>query len=199
MGEFVTDGHLGGYVAGGDPDTWYPNLWTWLIAALSVERVIDVGCGDGATVDWFVSRGVEVFGLDGVEQEDHPLVVEHDYTEGPYPHIWGADERGEPLTPPGIDLIWSCEFVEHVEAQYVDNFLATFQLARYVAMTHALPGQPGWHHVNCQDSDYWVEQLGRYGMILDPHLTAQARAVASTDPAVNNYFARSGLVFERST
>ncbi len=40
--------------------------------------------------------------------------------------------------PSKADLIWCCEFVEHVEEARKDNFLAVFKRGRVVAMTHAL-------------------------------------------------------------
>lgn len=184
-GEFVTLHHLGGFHVGGDPDTYYPNLWEWLIEALAIETVLDVGCGDGATVDWFTKRlgPWSVSGIDG-----YPSL---------HPQIKQCDFRVQTVGGYKVDLVWSCEFVEHVEEEFAHNYLAAFCQGRYLVMTHALPGQPGHHHVNCQNQDYWVNTLRLVGFELDGHLTAQARAVASTDQAETNYFAKTGLVFER--
>lgn len=188
-GEFVTAGHLGGFFRNGDPDTTYPNLWEWLVKTLGVQFVLDVGCGDGHALDhfWHIDGVASAIGIDGMPQE-HASVREFDFTTGHYPWPWDFAD---------IDLVWSCEFVEHVEAQYLDNFLPALAAGRWLAMTHAVPGQTGHHHVNCQPEEFWVDQLARYGMVLDPYLTAQARAVASTDAVETNYFARTGLVFEK--
>jgi hypothetical protein len=59
-------------------------------------------------------------------------------------------------------------------------------------MTHALPGQPGHHHVNCQPSRYWVQRLKGIGFDLDYRLTRYARTLGHA------YFLRSGLVFVKS-
>ena len=181
---FVTAGHLGGYVEGGDPDTWYPTLWAWFVDELHVNSVLDVGCGDGAALRWWGSEVAVAEGVDGVDQGGYPIFV-CDYTTGTF-------ESGRQY-----DLVWSCEFVEHVEERFVDNFLRTFKAGKYVAMTHAVPGQPGWHHVNCQPSDYWVEKLDGIGYELLDGTTAIARAVAAKDDAANNYFKQTGLVFGR--
>jgi hypothetical protein len=45
--------HLGGYVEGGDPATYYPDLWKWFVETLMVRSVIDVGCGDGVALKYF--------------------------------------------------------------------------------------------------------------------------------------------------
>lgn len=180
----VTDGHLGGYVVGGDAATYYPGLWDWLVSVWEVGSAIDVGCGEGHAVSWFRERGCEVLGVDGIEQDDKDIFT-HDYTTGPF------------QTDEDYDLAWSCEFVEHVEERYVPNFLATFACARYVLMTHGEPGQPGWHHVNNQPDDYWKGALASVGYEFDAVLTAQARGFASMNTDPYNHFRRSGLAFRR--
>jgi SAM-dependent methyltransferase len=185
-GEIVVSGHLGGYIAGGDPATQYPELWRWLAQWLPANSVLDVGCGDGQALGVFKALGCDVLGVDGIPQ-DSPYIVEHDFTLGPF--------------RPGrrFDLVWSCEFVEHVEERYVPNFLETFQSGRYVFMTHAEPGQPGHHHVNCQPREYWVKKLAAIGYEYVPLLTSAARRLAQANPDPWNHFARSGLAFKRAS
>lgn len=176
---------LGGYVAGGDDATYYPELWDWFVDELGCQRVIDVGAGDGAAVDYFHERCRSVVGIEGIPQ-DHPLILTHDYTTGP------LEDDQDPC-----DLIWCCEFVEHVEERFIPNFLDTFRLGRLVAMTHAAPGQIGWHHVNCRDEDYWHGVLAAAGFAFDGALTVEANRYAKANESPWNHFARSGLVFRR--
>jgi SAM-dependent methyltransferase len=188
-GELVQRGHLGGYVAGGDPATWFPDLWDWLVRWEGVESVLDVGCGDGQALGYFRKLGCDVLGIDGVPQPD-PDILQHDYEDGPL-------ELGD-LVPAGhFDLCWCCEFVEHVEERYIPNFLATFRAARLLLMTHAEPGQAGYHHVNCRDSGYWIRTLEGDGWEFDGVLTKAARELASFNRDPWNHFARSGLAFRR--
>lgn len=181
-GEFVTAGHLGGYVAGGDPDTLYPEMWAWLVQREGIQLALDVGCGDGAAKRIFYDLGVSVIAIDGVMQAD-PTIIVHDYTTGLSP----LHKVGGPMP----DLVWSCEFVEHVEAQYVPNFMADMVRAPLVLMTHATPGQPGWHHVNCQDGGYWRNVFHEHDYYVDETLTAETRARA------HGYYAATGLAFRR--
>jgi len=182
--------HLGGYCPGGDPATFYPALWEYLVTDLGVQSVIDVGCGDGVAVKFFELLGVGVLGVDGVPQE-HPSIIEHDYTLEPFiPSI--SDEEAD-----DFDLCWSCEFVEHVEERYVDNFLATFACAPLVLITHAEPGQAGWHHVNCQHAGYWIDRMAGIGYELDGALTNKSRELARVNEHALNHYARSGLAFHR--
>ncbi|MGE3342320.1 MAG: class I SAM-dependent methyltransferase [Vicinamibacterales bacterium] len=182
----TTDAHLGGNIPGGDPQTFYPELWSWLVERLGVTSVLDVGCGEGHALAEFAQLGARVFGIDGYAPNIEVLRaagvphLQHDFTAGP------------PPLRQAFDLCWCCEFVEHVEARYLEHILAAFKACRYVAMTHALPGQGGHHHVNCQADDYWVEHLEAAGFRLLP-----AETMMSRERFPHSYWGRSGLIFVR--
>jgi SAM-dependent methyltransferase len=180
--------HLGGFIVGGDDATYYPQLWEWLVREHGIRSVVDVGCGEGHAARYFADLGCDVVGIDGVWQlSQNWQAVMHDYTTGPLMRIPGGF----------FDLAWSCEFVEHVEERYMTNYLSTFREARLILMTHADPGQPGYHHVNCQTSDYWKGVMAALGYSFDANLTRQARELASLIENPINHFARSGLAFSR--
>ncbi len=195
----LEEGHLGGYIRGrqsavstvyryehGDPETWTPELWCWAYETLGVRSVIDVGCGEGHAARFFRELGCRVVGVDGSWQAQRDSVigdqhVRHDYTQGLY------------LPGDEFDLVWSSEFVEHVEERYLGNFFATFDSGRrYLMMTFAFPGQPGHHHVNCQPAEYWLEKLARLGFDYDKARTEESRAVAR-----KGHYRRAGLFFIR--
>jgi hypothetical protein len=70
-----------------------------------------------------------VIGIDGIWQLSQNWEFSlHDYTQGPF------RKRQK------FDLCWCCEFVEHVEEEYVSNFLATFQMASMVVGYLVLTG-----------------------------------------------------------
>ena len=107
----------------------------------------------------------------------------HDYTKGPFlPSL------------PVIDMIWCCEFVEHVHKKFEDNYMRTMQLARHVFMTYSDPGKPGHHHVNCEPIDYWLNLFSRYGFAANDYLTSEARKASTMR---RDFFRTHGLVFER--
>jgi SAM-dependent methyltransferase len=179
----VQQGHLGGYIVGGDPATWYPELWQWLVDSHGVRSVLDVGCGEGHAIEFFRSIGCDVLGVEGVQQ-DSPVIVQHDYTTGPY------------KPPHRFDLVWACEFVEHVEEKYLSNFLTTFRVARrLLLMTHASPGQGGYHHVNEQGEEYWISRIEQAGFRYEEELTSITRNLSRSNVSPWNHYLRSGLAF----
>jgi len=182
----VVSNGISGKFPHGDPTTWYPGLWAWTASTLNVRSVLDVGCGEGHCAAYFRELGCEVLGIDGsVQARDSSLVKEchvlHDFNKEPF------------IPEKTYDLVWSCEFVEHVRDEHSGNFLKTFGFAaRYVMMTFAEPGQLGWHHVNCQPAKYWIENVSALGFRYDAELTKSARKAAAS----GHFFAR-GLVFVR--
>jgi 2-polyprenyl-3-methyl-5-hydroxy-6-metoxy-1,4-benzoquinol methylase len=178
--------HLGGFTPGGDEATIYPRLWQWLVSEVGVESVLDVGAGEGIALDFLAGIGVEAVGVDGVDL-GHPKIIVHDFTTGPCLASHALD----------VDLVWCCEFVEHVEERFLPNFLPMLACGHLVALTHADPGQPGHHHVNCRPAVYWQGVMAAAGYVLDEQLTRDARAQAAANPSPWNHFLRSGLMFRR--
>ena len=178
--------HLGG--CRHDGHTFLPDVWDYLLAKYAIRSVVDVGCGYGYAAKYFLDQGLDVIGVEGyrlaIEQNRCPkrYLIEHDYTQGP-------------LTIRPVDLAWAGEFVEHVEARFRDHFLTTFACARYVCLTHAVPGQGGYHHVNEQPTAYWVRELARYGFRHNEAETAFLRLGGERTPwgrRTLTFFERAG-------
>lgn len=183
-GYHPTKPHLGGYVVGGDLNTFAPGVWLHLYSLYKPASMLDIGCGEGHAAAWFFARDVEVLGIDGCEAERLAIPRErllvHDFeTDGP---VSLAFKR---------DLAWACEFVEHVAPEHVDNIIETFRMCKVVAMTHAVPGQAGHHHVNCQPAEYWIEKLASIGKRYDEPLSLALRGAT---PAL--WVKQSLMVFE---
>lgn len=183
--EYVSAGHLGGYLTGGDEATFYPDLWKWLVEELKVKSVLDVGCGEGQSLQFFRdSLGCEVVGIEGTLQKD-PDIIKWDFTKG----MW--------IPYRSFDLVWACEFLEHVDEQYITNLVPAFQSAPLVLVTHAFPGQQGYHHVNCRNEDYWLGFFAAAGFVLDNPKTMITREVSRKNENPYNHYLRSGLVFKK--
>lgn len=175
---------LGGNIRHGDAATFVPNLWRYLIDRFAVRSMLDVGCGEGHAVNFFFKQGVMAHGIDGLRANiDHAVapIALHDLLGGPY------------VMP--VDLVWSCEVAEHILPEKVGNYIDTLANGKIVAMTHAVPGQGGHHHVNCQPDEYWIELMRSRGYALERSQPVY-RHLAQRE-GIPNYFVTSGLVFCR--
>lgn len=152
--------HVGGAWLDNDPNAYDEKVFDEIINTLGIKTMISVGCGQGYDIKYFHEKGIECMGIDGSETTREMAVcgknkiIIHDYTEGKW-----ESERG-------FNLCLCIEFVEHMEEKYIDNFISTFKCARYVAMTHAVPGQDGYHHVNCRETPYWIDIMQKNGFVL---------------------------------
>lgn len=194
-GERLDFGHLGGTALTGDPNSWFPELWDWLRTTFSIKSMLDVGCGVGFAQKFFAEQGLFSYGVDCEQVLEHHLLgpafrEAHDLTLS----RWEA-----PLDT--FDLVWCCEVAEHIEERFVHNVVQTVarNCHKVLAFCAAPVGAGGYHHVNCQDPQYWIEKIEVAGLTYDPNLTVQARRLCpeAYGRSRDNYFLRSGLIFTR--
>jgi len=174
--------HLGGHLNKTHVDEGNLN---WIIEKFNIKSFLDVGCGPGGMVELANKKGLKTLGIDGdytLKRSDSNLFIIHDYAKGPLK----LEEK--------YDLCWSCEFVEHVEEKYIDNYMQTINYADLVAITHAPPGWPGHHHVNCQHADYWINVFKNYNFNYDEELTTLLRKNSTMKKP---FIQRTGLFFVR--
>lgn len=155
----------------------------FVVKATGAKSMLDVGCGPGGMVALARSMGIRAFGVDGdntLDRGNLPVYI-HDFTTGPAP------------LQRTFDLCWCVEFVEHVEEKYMDNFIHAFQACKYLTMTHAYPGQGGHHHVNEQDTPYWINKLTQAGFIFEQEMTVRLRYASTMK---QRYIRQYGLFFK---
>jgi hypothetical protein len=172
--------HLGGHE---DKTQFDQGAFDYLVSHFQVKNMVDIGCGPGGMVYYALSKGIEAVGVDGDPSvaRDNPLIIQHDYTK-------------KPLSLDEFDLGWSVEFLEQVEEQYIPNFMETFLCCKHVFITAAIPGQPGYYHVNCQWGDYWIAKFEQAGFELDREATEGVRKHSSM---WSRFTEQTGLVFNR--
>lgn len=173
--------HLGGH---GDNTQFDQGAFDYLVSHFQVKNMVDIGCGPGGMVYYALSKGIKAVGVDGDPSvaRDCPVIIEHDYTR-------------KPLYLGEFDLGWSVEFVEHVEELYLQNFMETFLSCKHVFITAAVPGQDGFHHVNCQWGSYWIRKFEEAGFTLDQEATEGVRKHSTM---YWRYTEQTGLVFNRN-
>lgn len=158
----------------------------YLIKKFDVKSFYDMGCGPGGMVDLALSKGLEVLGVDGDAYVDrsesaNKVVQIHDFETG--------------FHDPGkvYDLGWTVEFVEHIKKIHMPNFMTSLMSCKYVAMTHALPGQPGHHHVNCMPPEYWFGVFEANGFSLMVDETNEMRQASTMR---ERYIRQQGYLFK---
>jgi hypothetical protein len=176
--------HLGGNFSDGDPATWCPSAWKYIIDKFGIKSVLDVGGGRGWAAKWFTEQGLETTSIEGLEDNVvnavYPSIL-HDLTTGPFNK--------------SVDFVNCIEVVEHIEEKFLDNLLTTLCQGKYLLMTHAVPGQKGWHHVNCQPSDYWINHLKNRNYFLLEEDTRTIQSLARQDGGKHIF--RNGMLFEK--
>ena len=184
--------HVGGNTIGGNPQTFYYHLWSWLFHHLNLKSVFDVGCGEGHAIREFERIGFNASGMDGAARNVSLASYSfcHDLTKGPFVI---ADKDELPLCDMVVpDLVWCCEVVGQIDIQYIDNVCKTLSQGKYLAMTNQLPDQQGYHMVNCRPTEFWEALMIQYGMVVDRDLTEESKKYAGY------YWAKTGRIYRKA-
>jgi len=143
---------------------------------------MDLGSGCGNASFFFHKEGLQVLAVDGLRTNVNASL---------YPAI--MLDLTCSATHTKVDLVHCQEVVEHIEEKFLDNVLTSLTTGKFILMTHAVPGQGGYHHVNEQPPAYWIDHLKRVGCDLLLEDTLRVRKLAELDGA--RYLANTGLLF----
>lgn len=174
--------HLGGHLNVTHIDI--KNL-IYLKEKYEVKKMIDIGCGPGGMINEALKLGIDCIGIDGDPKLIQDTIIIHDFT------------LGKIKIRDAFDLAWSCEFVEHVEESFQENYMDAFSLAKHVVITFAPPGRKGHHHVNCRDEEYWINIFENYNFKYCPTETEFIRKNSSMnlDRPKKQFIQKNGLFF----
>lgn len=161
-----------------------------VVARFNLRSVLDVGCGTGGSLAFFVEKGLDAMGVEGSE-----LAISRNCN--------AARVRRHDLEIPlelgrRFDLVWSFEVAEHLRPEKAGTFLDT--LTRHsdlVVMSAAPKGQGGDGHFNEQPPEYWIDLMAARGYGLLGEETDQLRGLAGNPSADEHTRALAGnlLVF----
>lgn len=176
--------HLGGHA---DKTNLDEGALKWVIDKFKPDTFLDIGCGPGGMVELAEKHGISSFGVDGdftLERYNPDRFLIHDFTHGPAP------------LHNTYDIGWSVEFVEHVYEEYIPSYIEAFKHCKVVIMTYAPPGHGGYHHVNEQTAEYWIQQFSKYGFTHQPELSLELRNSSTMGSKKKKQFVRArGMVF----
>lgn len=157
--------HLGGHANRTHIDE---NTLKYLINNFKIKSMYDIGCGPGGMIDLVMKLGIKAIGIDGdftINFPKHLNIIIHDFVTGP-------------LNLDLVDLGWSCEFLEHVEEKYAQNYFSVFKKCKIICCTFATTSR-GYHHVNVQDQYYWDKIFHSYGFEKDCDATNSIRSCST--------------------
>ena len=148
---------------------------------------IDIGCGPGGMVNYVRKKyNIKVIGIDGddsIVRDNEDFFIIHDYALSKY----------EPDLI--YDLAWCVEFLEHVSIDHINNYFATFVRTKNLFITHAPPGKKGYNHINCQNEDFWIDELTKIGFSVDWKLT---KLIRNNSTLKKDFVRKHGLFFKNS-
>jgi SAM-dependent methyltransferase len=177
--------HLGGNLKSIDKGTYSELVWNYILEKYKIKSLLDVGSGLGFTSQWFADKGLQVTSIEGLTENvvnSKIPTIEHDLTVSPF-------------VKDDIDLVLCIEVVEHIEEVFLSNLLDTLCCGKFLLMTHAIPGQKGYHHVNCQESAYWVYHIEKRGFDLIESDSLEIRKLAKKDGA--KWIAQNAMIFRK--
>ena len=187
--DFITNPgkpHVAGYFRFGEQPI---NLIKYLVDRFKPVTVLDVGSGPFGSKKIFNAQGVQwVWCIDGDDQ----LLSRDDLQEHLITFSVVDLERSSYRFPTTFDMVFSYECAEHIGN--VDNYIETITVncGRILVITHALPNQGGYHHVNEQDDEYWITRITSKGF---EYLEKESLEGKYTG---DGYFSQSGLIFQNS-
>ena len=124
------------------------------------QSVLDLGCGTGASLDFFLEKNIDVLGVEGSTLAR---------SKARYPERIQIFNLNEELNlGRRFDLVWCLEVVEHIHPKYVEHLMKTFSNhSNRIVLSAAHPGQGGEGHFNEQPASYWIALFKAHGFTYD--------------------------------
>lgn len=154
----------------------------YLKDTFSIKTMYDIGCGPGGMLEIARRMNIEAIGIDGdftLSYKKELRTILHDFTTGPL----SVDKK---------DLSWSCEFLEHVEEKYMDNYFSVFNQTKIACITFCNVYGTGIHHVNVQNQKYWDQKFLQRGFTKSIEHTNKIRSLSSM---TRDFIRNTGTVY----
>jgi SAM-dependent methyltransferase len=135
-----------------------------VIAEWNPQSCLDVGCGTGQTLRFFLEKGIDSLGLEGSRAAIEASPVKD--------HILCVNLNTPVNVGRRFDLVWSFEVAEHIHPRFVGRFVETLtKHGDLVVMSAAQPGQGGAGHFNEQPPSYWINKLQEHAFTVQRRFT----------------------------
>lgn len=121
------------------------------------KSVLDLGCNVGWWLNAFMQNGVTSFlGIDGDNMLSELKIPPARFITDDLTQEINLEKR--------FDLLLCLEVAEHLEKQYADTLVKTcVNHSDTIFFSAATKGQGGYHHVNEQPHQYWIDKFAAQG------------------------------------
>jgi cyclopropane fatty-acyl-phospholipid synthase-like methyltransferase len=142
-----------------------------LLTLLKNKSVFDFGCGDGNYLKNLKSVCPKVNGCDG-----------NPFTEQLTDGIGFQADLSIPQNFGIYDWVLSFEVGEHLPKEYESVFIDNLcnHSKTGIILSWAFPGQPGEGHINCQSSEYIIQEMYKRGFLVDYFASNKMRELSNT-------------------
>jgi len=115
--------------------------------------IVDIGCGDGSYVKFFLEHNHTCHGYDGNPDTEK-------ITGG----LCKVQDFSKPVFIGVYDAVISLEVGEHIPAEYEDIFIRNLIDATksILILSWAIEGQGGFGHVNCRNNNYIIDKIEKF-------------------------------------
>ena len=123
-----------------------------IINELHPKSALDVGCGCGISLDYFIKNKIDAVGLENSSKAiekafNKEKIIKHNLNKA------FSINRD-------FDLVWSFEVIEHIHPDFELTFLNTItNKSPVIIISAARPGQGGHGHFKKQLPEYWIEKF----------------------------------------
>lgn len=155
-----------------------------LIKMYNPKSVVDLGCNVGWWLHSFMEHGItEVLGIDGTNMISELKI--------PSTNFFAADLTWLLVPHDKYDLCLCLEVAEHLPIEFADTIVMhCTHFSDTVFWSAASPGQGGYHHVNEQEPEYWIEKFKAVGY--------QHRMLCNVLPAApHDYYRKNAIEFKK--
>ena len=141
-----------------------------IIEKFQPKTVLDVGCGTGVSLQYFLAQGMEAVGL-----ENSKLAIARSPVSK---EIIRHNLKKKLKLRQKFDLVWSFEVIEHIHPQFEGIFLNTLvNHSDRIIISAAVPGQGGHGPFNEQLPEYWIRRFSDLGFKFNAEITGYFRSI----------------------
>lgn len=128
------------------------------------RSVLDVGCGTGVSLAYFLQNGVDGTGVENSKLAISKSLVKEKIIKHNLKRPLNLNRK--------FDLVWSFEVIEHIHPHFEATFLDTLVgHSNRVIISAAFPNQGGHGHFNEQLPQYWITRFSELGFQLNERIT----------------------------